>query len=95
MKITVPSGTKKLHLHAAAWKGVNGLSLNITGATVSPTSISLTADNGISNNSPFTLAGEAKDFYFVIELSDINAETELTFTTSTTKRFVIWGCNRA
>lgn len=93
MKITVPSGTKKLHLHAAAWKGVNGLSLNITGATVSPTSISLTADNGISNNSPFTLAGEAKDFYFVIELSDINAETELTFTTSTTKRFVVWGCN--
>ena len=93
MSVTVPAGTTHLHVHAAAWKGVNGLSLNITGATVSPSSISLTADVGISNNSPFTLSGSASDFYFVIELSDVIEETTLTFTTSTTKRFVIWGVN--
>lgn len=93
MSVTVPAGTTHLHVHAAAWKGVNGLSLDITGATVSPTSISLTADPGISNNSPFTLSGSASDFYFVIELSDVIEETTLTFTTSTTKRFVIWGVN--
>ena len=93
MTVTVPSGTTKLHLHAAAWKGVTGLSLNITGATVSPSSISLTADEGISNSSPFTLSGSASSFYFELSLSNITTETTLTFTTSTTKRFVIWGVN--
>ncbi|MBO4634970.1 MAG: hypothetical protein J5669_06315 [Bacteroidales bacterium] len=93
MKVTVPSGSTKLHIHAAAWKGVNGLSLNISGATVSPTSINLTADDGISNNSPFTLAGDPEDFYFEITLSNITAATEITFATSTGKRCVIWGCN--
>ena len=61
MTITVGEGATTLSLYAAAWKGVNGLSLNITapaGVTVSPASISLTADDGISNNSPFTLSGD-------------------------------------
>ena len=93
MSVTVPAGTKYLHLHAAAWKGVNSLSLNISEATVSPASISLSPDAGVSNNSPFTLSGDASDFYFVIELSNITTETTLKFTTSTTKRFVIWGVN--
>ena len=93
MVINVPSGTTKLHLHAAAWKGVSGLSLDITGATVTPSSIDLTADDGITGNSPFTLAGDPADFYFVLELSNITAETALTFTSSIAKRFVIWGVN--
>ena len=93
MTITVPSGTTKLHLHAAAWNGVNGLSLNISGATVSPSSIALTADSGIANNSPFTLTGNPEDFYFVLELSNITADTEITFTSSSAKRFVVWGVN--
>lgn len=93
MKVTVPAGTAFLHVHAAAWKGVTGLSLNISGATASPASIALTANDGVSNNSPFTLSGNASDYYFVIELSDITAETTLTFTTSIAKRFVIWGVN--
>lgn len=93
MTVTVPAGTTKLHLHAAAWNGVTGLSLNISGATVSPASIALTADSGIANNSPFTLAGNPEDFYFVLELSNITAETEITFTSSIAKRFVVWGVN--
>lgn len=93
MTVTVPSGTTKLHVHAAAWKGVSGLSLSISGATCSPDSISLTADDGISGNSPFTLSGSPEDFYFEIALSNITEETTITFTTSTTKRFVIWGVN--
>lgn len=93
MTITVPAGTTHLHLHAVAWKGVTGLSLNITGATTSPSSISLTADDGISNNSPFTLNGSASDFYFVVALSNITAETTLTLTSSSAKRFVVWGVN--
>lgn len=93
MSVTVPAGTTTLHVHAAAWKGVTGLSLNISGATVSPASISLTADDGISNNSPFTLSGDAEDFYHVITLSNITAETTITFASSSAKRFVIWGVN--
>lgn len=94
MSITVPTGTKYLHLHAAAWKGVTGLSLNITGAKLDKTRIALTADDGISNNSPFTLNGKAKDFYFVLTFSSVTTEaTTIKFTSSTTKRFVVWGAN--
>lgn len=93
LTVTVPAGTTKLHLHAAAWNGVTGLSLNISGANVSPASIALTADSGISGNSPFTLAGNPEDFYFVLELSNITADTDITFTSSIAKRFVVWGVN--
>lgn len=93
MKITVPAGTKTLHVHAAAWNSVSGLSLNLTGATASPASLSLTSDAGISNNSPFTLSGNVSDFYFEITLSGITEETEITLESSIAKRFVVWGCN--
>ncbi|MBQ6083954.1 MAG: chitobiase/beta-hexosaminidase C-terminal domain-containing protein [Bacteroidales bacterium] len=97
MTVTVPSGAKYLHIHVAAWNGVTGLSLNITPNTnISPTSVSLTADSGISSNSPFTFAGTASstDYYKVITFTNaLTSETTFTFTTSTTKRFVIWGVN--
>ena len=86
--ITVPANTTKLTLHAAAWKGVTGLSVGITGATANPANIELTADDGISNNSPFTLSGNEDDFKFEIALSEITTETELTL--SADKRFVVW-----
>ena len=97
MTVKVPSGAKYLHIHVAAWNGVTGLSLNITPNTnISPTSVSLTADSGISSNSPFTFAGTASstDYYKVITFTNaLTSETTFTFTTSTTKRFVIWGVN--
>ncbi len=97
MTITVPSGTKYLHIHVSAWNGVTGLSLNITPNTYSSTtSISLTSDSGISGNSPFTFSGNptSSNFYKVITFTNaLTAETTLTFTTSTNKRFVIWGVN--
>ncbi len=94
--VDVPAGTKYLHLHVAAWKGVTGLSLNISGATTTPTSISLTADEGVSNNTPFTFSGTASssDFYKVVTLSTVpEVTTTLTFTTSISKRFVVFGVN--
>ena len=93
MSITVPANTTKLILHAAAWKGVSGLSLNVSGATASPKSIALTADDGISNNSPFTLSGSESDFEFEISLSDIITETKIKFESSIAKRFVVWGAS--
>ncbi len=91
MTITVGAGAATLKLYAAAWKGVSGLSLNITGATVSPSSINLTADDGISNNSPFTLSGSESNYQFTINLSGITTDKTLTFTSSASKRFVVWG----
>jgi len=85
-------GTNKVVLYAAAWKGVNGSSISISapeGVTVSPASLNLTADDGISNNSPFTLNGDAEDFKFELELEGVNDEVELTISGS--KRFVVWG----
>ena len=95
MTITVPAHKTKLYVHAAAWKGVTGLSLNITGATTTPTSISLTANQGISNNSPFTFSGDpsTSSYFFEISVPDSATATTLKFTTSDKKRFVIWGAN--
>lgn len=96
MTVTVPAGAKYLHVHVAAWNGVTGLSLNITPNTnITPTSISLTADDGISNSSPFTFRGTAssENFYKTITFTNaLTVATTFTFT-STTKRFVIWGVN--
>lgn len=92
--ITVPANATKLTLRAAAWNGVTGLSLNITpAAKVSPSSLTLTANTGISSNSPFTLSSgsDETDYQFDIALSSITTSTALTFTTSTTKRCASWG----
>lgn len=93
MSVTVPAGSTKLHLHAAAWNGVTGLSLNISGATTNPTSIALTPDSGISGSGPFELSGSVDDYYFAIDLSGIDTQTDITFTSSIAKRFVVWGVN--
>lgn len=90
MTITVPAGATSLEFYAAAWNGVTDLSLNITPyANVNPKSVSLTADTGISGNSPFTLSGTESSYKFTIALSNITAET--TFKLASDKRFVVWG----
>ena len=97
MSVTVPAGAKYLHIHVAAWNGVTNLSLNITpNENVAPTSVALTANSGIANNSPFTFSGDpsTSDYYKVITFTEaLTSETVLTFTTSIAKRFVIWGVN--
>ena len=90
--ITVPAGTKYLHMHAAAWNGTT-CSLAVTPEGYSE-AIALTANSGIANNSPFTFNGDpsTSDYYKVITFVDAFVEdTELTFTATGGKRFVIWG----
>lgn len=92
MTINVASGATRVRFYAAAWNGVTGLSLNITPATnVNTTSVNLTADTGVSGNSPFTLAGTESTYLFEIDLKNVTADTTLKLTSSTTKRFVVWG----
>ena len=92
--ITVPAKTVKLYLHAAGWNKET-VALDITGATTNPASLTLTADSGISSNSPFTLSGEidADEYFFEIGLSGITTETTLKLTATGGNRFVIWGVN--
>ncbi len=92
VKITVPSDTKYLHLHVAAWNNTTA-SLAVTPTGYSD-NISLTANSGIANSTPFTFNGDASTsaYYKVITFSDaLTADTDLTFTAVGGKRFVIWG----
>lgn len=92
VKITVPAATKYLHMHVAGWNNEN-----VT-LTVAPTGytedIALTSNSGISGNSPFTFSGDpsTSSYYKVITFTDaLAADTDLTFTATGGKRFVVWG----
>ena len=93
VKITVPSGTKYLHLHTAAWNN-ESVTLAVSPSVYSD-DISLTSDSGVSGNSPFTLVSYNKastDYYKVITFdSALTEATDVTFTATSGKRFVVWG----
>ena len=93
--VTVPAKTQALHLHAAAWKGET-VTLNITGA--SPSSLALTADDGMNSNSPFTLSNSPIGQAFDLTVPYSETATAITFTADNStnqsgKRFVIYGVN--
>ena len=90
MTITVPATSIKLTVYIASWKGENSNTVSITPNTkITPTSVSLISDDGIANNSPFTLSGAESTYKFEFTLSNITTST--TFTLSANKRFVVWG----
>ena len=92
MTITVGSGATSLSFYAAAWNGVSGLSLNLTMTvgSATTTSFALTADSGVSNNSPFTLSGTESSYLFTTDLSNVTSESVITLESSIAKRFVVW-----
>ena len=91
MTITVGAGAKVLRFYAAAWNGYP-CSMNITGGSVTPSTISLTADTGISGGEKtYTLAGNEEDYLFNLSLSNVVSETEFTLEPSGATRFVVWG----
>ncbi len=92
MTLTVPSGTKYLHLHVAAWNGET-VKLTVTPKGYS-NDISLTTNSGISGNSPFTFSGNpsSSDYYKVITFTNaLTSNTVFTFKATSGKRFVVWG----
>ena len=92
----IPAGTTTIHLHVAGWKGKSS-AVNFTaptGVTLNPASITATSDNGIANNTPYTLAGDATSYYKTITISGATEETTITMTSVSGKtRVVIWGVN--
>ena len=94
MTMTIPQGTKYLHLHVSGWTGVSNLSLVVSG--IDHDNIPVNADAGVANNSPFTLQEDpsTSNYYKVITFTDpLENDTELTLTTSGKKRCVIFGVN--
>lgn len=94
LSIKIPAGTTKLHIHAAGWKGDNS-SFTIEGATVSNKTITPISDDGVANNTPFTLKGDPTNYYKELILTGVTAETTLTITANKASkcRFVIFGVN--
>ena len=100
MKVNAPAGTKYLHIHIAGWNGQT-TSVGITGinpvSNISPNSISLTANSGISGNGPYSIndaTPSSTNFYKVITFATaLASNTDITITATTGKRFVIWGVN--
>ena len=95
LSIKIPAGTTKLHIHAAGWKGDNS-SFTIEGATVLPNkTITPISDDGVTNNTPFTLKGDPTYYYKELSLTGVTAETTLTITATKKNdcRFVIFGVN--
>ena len=96
VRITVPKHTKFLHIHAAAWTGESP-TLTITGASTTPSALTLTADEGVSNNSPFTLQNSPIGQIFDVAIPDSETPTTITLTAdggNNKKRFVIYGVNQ-
>ena len=93
--ISVPAGTKYIHLHVAAWNNKStGFSYKVgNGNEISISNI--TSNSGIANNSPFTFSGDASTtaYYKVITLANtLEDATNITFKSSK-ERVVFWGLN--
>ena len=89
MTIDVPAGATKLSFYAAGW---NGSSVTLTfdnSSKINPSTVSLTADSGISGNSPYTLKDNDESTYYH-EATLSNITEDVTFTVSGESRFVIW-----
>ena len=97
--ITIPAGTTKLYVHSACWKDKSAslaLTTTASGVTISPsTDWSLTSDNGISSNSPFTLNAPNKastDYFKEYTLTGVNSSITIKIEAKS-ERAVFWGIN--
>lgn len=77
------TGNKKLSFYAAAWTGKTAtLYVRINnGGTVAPGSVTLAANEGVANSSPYTITFNDDTEYFTLEVSDLTAASTITFAT--------------
>lgn len=90
--VTVPAGTTKLHYHVVGWGGKT-TKITVTKGSDTLAEHSIRAESGVAGSTTdYTISTDAGDYY-TIDLADITADTAITFTATTDKRFVIWGVN--
>lgn len=77
------TGNKKLSFYAAAWNGKTAtLYVRINnGGSVTPASVSLAGNTGVSNSSPYTITFNDDTEYFTVTLTDLTAASTITFST--------------
>ena len=96
--VIVPAGTTKLHFHAYGWSGEEVTLAVTAGVAVTPTSVGIAANTGVSGSSTtYTLAegsNPKSDAYYAVTLSDVTEATAVKFTATGGKRFVIFGVNQ-
>ena len=92
MKVTVPTGANVISFYCAGWNG-KSVTVSVTPTDkVNTTSFSPTSDSGISGSgTSYTLSGTESTYLKTITLKSITASTDITFSTSKDKQFVLWG----
>lgn len=80
------TGSKKLSFYAAAWSGKTAtLYVRVNkGGSVAPGSVALASNSGVSGSSPYTITFNDAIEYFTVELTDLTAESMITFSTNAT-----------
>jgi hypothetical protein len=91
-KITLPAGTKTVKYYAVAWKNYPcTLEFSIGGSVVKTQAIA--ANDGASNQSPYTISVTESDFYTVTLPAALTAATEVTVKTTGSFRAILFGVN--
>ena len=86
--ITVPSGTKSMTFYAVSWKDKPS-DLTFSGVDgINPATVSPAANDGASNNPPYTITVTDTDQYTVTFASALSAETQIKVESS--KRNILW-----
>ena len=92
IEVIVPAGTTKLHYHVVAWNGTT-TKITVKQGDTDLANHSIRAEAGVAGSgNDYTISTEAGDYYS-IDLTNITADTPITFAATTSNRFVIWGVN--
>lgn len=93
--LDIPKGTTAIHMHMVAWNK-EAANATISGACFTSNKVvALTADAGISGNSPFSLDdNEGSDYYFSFTPDNaITSNTTIRIDAAYNKRLVVFGVN--
>ncbi len=84
--LKIPAGTKSVSFYAVAWKGQNGVTVDITPADGETESIEISANDGATSNAPYTITASDADRYTYV----CNADTAIEVTVTSAKRVIFW-----
>ena len=93
--ISVGANANKLTLYSACWKAKSPtLSLTSSGVTFTPSSVSLAANDGVANNSPFKLSGITNTsdttYKFEFTMAGVGSNGATVNIATSNERAVIW-----
>lgn len=87
--LKIPAGTTKVSFYGVAWKGKTATIKASVGETQVATQ-ALAANEGATSNSPYKLAVEDADKYTITLPAKLDAETNVTVTTTTNARVILF-----